>query len=74
MALAGFPFPDESLDAIRQDEVGMYATRCVGWRVVEMAKILRVGLDAVDEAELRWPKYALDELPDRPVIVPSGYK
>ena len=66
MALAGFPFPDESLDAIRQDEMGLYATRCLAWRVVEMAKILKLGLGAIDEAELKWPKYGLERLPDRP--------
>ncbi len=61
MALQGFPFPQETLDAIRQDEMGMYATRCVGWRVVEMAKVLKAGLGALDDHELRWPRYGLDE-------------
>ncbi|HJW75920.1 MAG TPA: hypothetical protein VJ787_09660 [Thermoleophilia bacterium] len=56
MALQGWPLPDESLDAIRQDEQGLFATRCVGWRVAEMAKILKLGLGAIDERELKWPK------------------
>jgi multimeric flavodoxin WrbA len=57
MALQGFPFPDEAKDAIRQDEMGMHATRCVGWRVTEMAKVLKVGLGGLDDDELKWGRY-----------------
>lgn len=63
MALQGWPYPDEALDAIRQDKQGMYATRCVAWRVVEMAKVLKAGLAAVDPHELKWPKYGLEGAP-----------
>jgi hypothetical protein len=61
MALSGYPLPDEAPDAILQDEIGLHATRCVGWRVVEMAKILKLGLGALDKGELKWPAYGLEE-------------
>jgi len=60
MALQGYPAPDEALDAICQDEMGMYASRCVGWRVVEMAKVLKAGLEAVPDIELKWPKHSAE--------------
>jgi multimeric flavodoxin WrbA len=61
MALSGYPLPVEAPDAILQDKIGMHATRCVGWRVVEMAKVLKAGLGVLDEAELKWPRYGLEE-------------
>jgi multimeric flavodoxin WrbA len=59
MAIQGAPFPDEDLDAIRQDEVGMFATRCIGWRVAEMTKVIKAGLNAMGTDDLKWPKGAL---------------
>lgn len=61
MAVQGFPFPDESLDAIRQDDVGMFATRSLGWRVAEMAKLLKGGLAVAGPDELKWPAHGLKE-------------
>jgi len=68
MAIQGYPYPQtnlesRSLKAIRQDEVGMYATRCVGWRVAEMAKVIKKGLDSLDHKQLKWPKAGLTPEP-----------
>lgn len=64
MAQQGFPVPQtnlerEGLRAIEDDGVGMYATKCVGWRVTEMAKVLKAGFDTVGTDELRWPRAGL---------------
>ena len=61
MALSGYPVPLETPDAILQDKMGLYATRCLAWRVVEMAKVLKVGLAALGHDELKWPPYELGE-------------
>jgi multimeric flavodoxin WrbA len=60
MAIQGFPFPDEGLDAISQDEVGLYATRCVGWRVAETAKLVKAGLATVGPEEMKWGAQGMD--------------
>lgn len=64
MALQGFPYPVSSskpdgIQAIRQDEVGMYATRCVGWRVAEVAKVVKRGFEGLDISETKWPRGAI---------------
>jgi multimeric flavodoxin WrbA len=64
MALQGFPYPIESSDpdtlrAVRKDEVGMYAARCVGYRTAEMAKVVKLGLEKIDRQELKWPRGAM---------------
>jgi len=61
MALQGWPYPMSSskpgvLTAIKEDEIGMYASRCVGWRVAEIAKIMKAGFQAVGMEEMKWPK------------------
>jgi multimeric flavodoxin WrbA len=61
MALQGFPYPISSgapdgPKAIRNDDVGMFATRNLGKRVAEMAKIVKVGFASVNEGETFWPK------------------
>jgi multimeric flavodoxin WrbA len=59
MGTQGFPLPvsnskPEGPTAVRQDEIGMYAAKCVGWRVAEMAKVIKAGFEEV-EGETRWP-------------------
>jgi multimeric flavodoxin WrbA len=61
MACQGFPYPVSSskpngVEAVREDTVGMYAARCVGWRVAEVAKIVKAGFAAVEKGETKWPK------------------
>jgi hypothetical protein len=59
MAVQMHPWPEDSLEGIRDDEIGLYATNCVGWRVAEMAKVLKLGFDSVESDELKWPRSAL---------------
>lgn len=64
MALQGFPYPvsssrPEGVRAIRQDEIGLYASRCVGWRVAEVAKVIKAGFASLGQGETRWPKGAI---------------
>lgn len=64
MATQGHPFPVSSsapggVSAVREDEVGMYASKCVGWRVAEMAKVIKTGFEEVED-ELHWPKGAIN--------------
>ncbi len=61
MALQGFPYPVSSgapngPKAIRDDEVGMFATKNLGRRVAEMTKIVKAGFTVVGEDERYWPK------------------
>ncbi len=60
MGTQGFPYPvssgqPEGPTAVKQDVVGLYACRCVGWRVAEMAKVIKAGFEEV-EGETRWPR------------------
>jgi len=61
MALQGFPYPISSgapdgPKAIRQDDVGMFATKNVGRRVAEMSKIVKAGFNNMEQGETYWPK------------------
>jgi len=61
MACQGFPYPVSSskpngIQAIREDEVGMYATKCVGWRVAEIAKVVKAGFMQMKSGDTKWPK------------------
>lgn len=65
MALQGFPYPvssgaSEGPRAIRNDPVGIFATRCVGHRVAEMAKVVKAGFSVMNEGETKWPKGAIE--------------
>ena len=61
MACQGFPYPmtnskPEGLSAIREDIVGMYASKCVGWRVADVTKVVKAGYAAMEQGETKWPK------------------
>jgi len=62
MAIQGFPYPadDGDLEAVRQDEVGMYACRLVGWRVAEAAKVIKAGFGAMEPGETKWSSGPID--------------
>ncbi len=60
----GYPYPVSNSmpgmgEAVRQDDVGMYAAKCVGWRTAEMAKIIKLGYANVSKGDLKWPKGAI---------------
>jgi len=64
MAMQGFPMPlssskPEGSQGIRQDEQGMQATRQVGWRVAEMAKVIKAGFQGLEKEDTRWPRGAV---------------
>jgi hypothetical protein len=68
MALQGFPYPIPSKDprtlsAVKQDEIGMYAAKCVGWRVAEVTKVIKAGFAHVSKEELKWPVKSSPSLP-----------
>jgi len=59
MAVQGFPYPvlsglPEALAAVKEDDVGMNAARCLGQRVAEISKVVRAGFRAKKD-EIRWP-------------------
>lgn len=65
MAAQGFPYPVPSgapngTYAIREDEIGMFATRNLGRRVAEMTKIVKAGFNVMGEGETYWPKEKID--------------
>lgn len=58
MAVEGWPSPKipwEDVTAVREDKQGIYATRCLGKRVAEVAKIIKAGLAQVPKNEMAWP-------------------
>jgi multimeric flavodoxin WrbA len=64
MACQGFPYPVSNSkpnggSAVREDDVGMYAAKCVGWRVAETTKIVKAGFGVVQRNEMKWPKGAI---------------
>jgi len=68
-ALQGWPTPvpysenpKGSLTAVKQDIVGMRATRFLGKRVAEIAKVIKAGFAQV-EGETAWPSGALKTKP-----------
>jgi multimeric flavodoxin WrbA len=63
MGIQGFPFPKESLEAVREDTSAMFASKCVGWRVAEMAKIVKAGYATVPREETKWHKGAIELTP-----------
>ncbi len=61
MAVQGFPFPTHSDEpkndqAVLQDEIGLNACFSVGKRVAETAKMVKLGLTQLPDAELGWGK------------------
>lgn len=63
MGTQGFPYPVSSghpdgPTAVRQDPIGMFASKCVGWRVAEMAKVIKAGFEEI-EGESHWPSGAI---------------
>lgn len=61
MALQGFPYSVHSNEptnntAVLQDDIGLAASRFLGKRVAEMAKIVKSGLESVPDEKLGWPK------------------
>lgn len=61
-AVQGHPFPVSTLDpegpsAVKQDKIGLYAAKAVGWRVTEMTKVMKYGWDKMEEGEGHWPPY-----------------
>ena len=45
----------EELEIINKDKAGMFAARCIGWRVTELAKVIKVGFQKLPENERHWP-------------------
>ena len=58
--------PPEALSAVKQDEGGMKACRCLGKRVAEVAKVVKLGLSKLPENERYYPvkgfKFSLEEI------------
>jgi len=59
MALQGYPravssMQPEGLSAVLQDTMGLQETRFLSYRLVEVAKVVKAGYQAVEDDELRW--------------------